>query len=238
VIWESYHKGMRREQKRLTSGQGTFVSQLYEHVEGTLQPGFGVTSGCVFALDGSHVTPCDLILYGRAHTPKLRAGVIPLIPVETTGVVIQTVDQLTKASLAEKRAHLRQVQQLPKLTPTRADREHPQTMTVLVARESVWSLDHLRELIQAERVAGAPDEQLSAIVVMNQGLILDENAHTGEPLFFPQVASRLAMRETDDVLAFLMMFVTSYLNAIELVPPNFLHLLAHMPNAAKTQAKV
>jgi hypothetical protein len=239
VVWEAYFKGVRREERRLLSGQGTLGQLLTHYFEQTIQRRYAVTSGYVYAVDGTHNERCsDLILFNRLHTPKMRSGVVPLIPAETTGAVIQTVDCLTERILFEELEHLQQVRALPKLTPKgytsgiQLVSEHPYTMGLLVCAASELSLSEIRDLLVEQQKDIPLTERLSAVLVLGKGLVLYSDPASQEAQYFPLEDSELTILERgDDTLAFLMLYVCSYLNSIEFIPPNFLKLLSteHIP---------
>ncbi|PWK05032.1 DUF6602 domain-containing protein [Tumebacillus permanentifrigoris] len=239
VVWEAYFKGVRREERRLLSGQGTLGQLLTHYFEQTIQRRYAVTSGYVYAVDGSHNERCsDLILFNRLHTPKMRSGVVPLIPAETTGAVIQTIDCLTERILIEEAHHLQQVRALPKLTPKSNTRglalvsDHPYTMGVLVCAASELSLSEIHNLLVEQQRDVPLTERVSAVFVLGVGVVLYTDPTTQEARYFPLEDSSLTILERkEDSLAYLMLYVCSYLNSIDFIPPNFLKLLSteHIP---------
>ncbi|MBL0386743.1 hypothetical protein JJB07_08770 [Tumebacillus sp. ITR2] len=207
------------------SGQGTLGQLLTHYFEQTIQRRYAVTSGYVYAVDGSHMErSSDLILFNRLHTPKMRSGVVPLIPVETTGAVIQTVECLTENILIDEAQHLQQVRALPT--------ECPVTMGLIVCAASELSLTEIRDLLVEQQRDVPLTERVSAVFVLGQGLVLYDDPMTQEARYFPLESSRMtALERGEDTLSFLMLYVCSYLNSIEFIPPNFLKLLStqHIP---------
>ncbi|KEO82881.1 hypothetical protein EL26_13330 [Tumebacillus flagellatus] len=239
MVWETFFKGVRREERRLLSGQGTLGHLLIHYFEQTIARRYAVTSGYIFSVDGTHMDrDSDLILFNRLHTPKMRSGVVPLIPAETTGAVIQTVECLTESLLIEEAQHLQDVRALPKLTPKgytsgiQLVTEHPYTMGLIVCAASELSLTEIRDILAKQQANTPLTERVSAVFVLGQGLVLYDDPATQEARYFPTESSRLTVVERgEDTLAFLMLYVSSYLNSIEFIPPNFLKLLTteHIP---------
>ncbi len=215
--------------------QVSFKRWLSNYLAGTIQPKFAVTSGIVFSLDGTGAEESDLILYDRLHTPNLKAGTAQLIPAETTGVVIQVLDVLTERLLIEEAQHLRAVRRVPKLTQKGFTggldlmTPHPYTMGMIVVRSSEMTLEQIR-LCLAELQDGWPTtERISAVVVLGVGVVLYETKETGEVRFFPVESSSLtALATEENTLAFLLLWITSYLNTIEIIPPNLISLYAKL----------
>lgn len=239
MVWEAFFKGVRREERRLLSGQGTLGHLLTHYFEQTIQHRYAVSSGYVYAVDGSHNERCsDLILFNRLHTPKMRSGVVPLIPAETTGAVIQTVECLTENILIEEAEHLQHVRALPKLTPKgytsgiQLVTEHPYTMGLIVCAASELTLAEIRDILNRQQADVPLTERISAVFVLGQGLVLATDVATEEARYFPLSDSQWTVLERgEDTLAFLMLYTSSYLNSIEFIAPNFLKLLSteHIP---------
>ncbi|HEU4964385.1 MAG TPA: hypothetical protein VFV52_11130, partial [Bacilli bacterium] len=72
-------------------------------------------------------------------------------------------------------------------------------------------------------------ERVSAVFVLGEGVVIYETPPDGEVRFFPVDDSELRMWKTgEDTLSHLLMYVASYLNSIEIIPPNFMPLLHQM----------
>jgi len=237
AVWEKLFEMLQEESARMEDEQGTLRGELRAYLERTLQAKFTVTSGTVFALDGTVVEGSDLILYDRLHTPTLGVGPHALIPIETTGIVIQVLDVLTDRLLVEEVEHLRAVRRLPKLTSKgftgglELMTPHPYTMGLLVVGSSELSLQEIRDHLANVQEAWPTEERISAVVVLGQGVVVYETGGTGEVRFFPVAGSKLNVLDSKEhTLAFLLFYITSYLNSIEIIPPNLITLLSTFNN--------
>ncbi|HEU4965839.1 MAG TPA: DUF6602 domain-containing protein, partial [Bacilli bacterium] len=149
--WERYFEWMRGEQRRVLTEQGNMTALLSGVLEKMIQKKFAVTSGYVYSVDGKMTECSDIVLFDRMHAPKMRAGHAPLIPAETTGVVVQTLEVLTDKLLEEEVLHLRDVRRLPKLTQRGftsglpVATPHPFTLGLVVVGSSEMSLAEIRD---------------------------------------------------------------------------------------------
>lgn len=237
AVWEKYFEWLQGESARMEDGQGTLRGELRAYLERSLQGKFAVTFGTVFALDGTVVEGSDLIIYDRLHTPSMGVGINALIPIETTGIVVQVLDVLTDRLLIEEAEHLRAVRRLPKLTSKgftgglELMTPHPYTMGLLVVASSELSLMEIRDQLAELQADWPSTERVSAVVVLGKGIVVYETGGTGEVRFFPVPGSRLNVLDSkENTLAFLLFYITSYLNSIEIIPPNLITLLSTFNN--------
>jgi hypothetical protein len=231
-VWESFFEEIRRDEASFDITQGNFTDNLNLYLRNRVPSRFAVSSGYLFAGDGTMTDPSDIVLYDRACTPCLSAGDSPLLPIETTGAVIQSVDVLTEHLLLEELEHLQRVRQLPKLTRQAFTSgiemmaTHPYTMSLIVAWESEMTLEQIHEQLVHAQSHLPVTERTSAVFVIGQGLVVYESPQTREVRFFPLEDSKPAIiRAGEDTLAFLLLYLTSYLNSIQIIPPNFMPLL-------------
>lgn len=230
--WERYFEWMRGEQRRLMTEKGNMACLLSGVLETKIQKKFAVSSGHVYSVNGQMAETSDIVIFDQLHTPKMRAGAAPLIPAETTGVVMQTLDALTDKLLEEEAHHLREVRRLPKLTQKgftgglSLATPHPFTLSLIVAGASELSLAEIRDELARIQGDWPTTERVSAVFVLGQGLVIYQTPMTREVRFFPVEDSELTTLKTgEDTLSYLQLYITSYLNSIEIIPPNLMPLL-------------
>ncbi|MGZ4165013.1 MAG: DUF6602 domain-containing protein [Tumebacillaceae bacterium] len=234
-VWESLFEELRGEQAAFDISQGNFTDILTAYLQKSVQGRFAVGSGHLFATDGTMTDPSDIVLYDRTCTPHLQAEGTQLIPVETAGAVIQSVDVLTEYLLQEAFAHLQTVRRLPKVTRQGFTggidmmATHPYTLGLIVAWESELTLEQIhQQVVRAQRDLPTT-ERTSAVFVIGQGLVVYETPQTSEVRFFPlEDSSPTIIRAGEDTLAFLLLYLTSYLNSIQIIPPNLMPLLKQL----------
>ncbi|WP_132944913.1 DUF6602 domain-containing protein [Tumebacillus sp. BK434] len=214
------------------AGSAPFREQLAAFLQERLPERFGAEQGQIFALDGA-AEESDVVLYDRLHTPQLKAGKLRMIPAETAGAAIQTLDALTAGLLVEEARQLRAVRRLQKLTKKgftgglELISTHPYTLGVIVARTSELSLAEIAQTLAAEQEAWPLPERVSAVYVLDVGLVVYQTPATGEVRYFPLADSTLStVAAGEDTLSFLLLYLSSYLNSIEIIPPDLMPLLS------------
>ncbi|ARU61620.1 hypothetical protein CBW65_11800 [Tumebacillus avium] len=206
---------------------------MAEFLQEKLPEKFGAVQGQIFSLDGTAADESDVVLYDRLHTPKLSAGKRMLIPAETAGAALQTLEALTAGLLVEEARQLREVRRLQKVTKKgftgglELISAHPYTLGVIVARTSELSLEEIAETLNGEQAAWPLPERVSAVFVLDVGLVVYQTPATGEVRYFPLDGSELGtVAAGADTLAFLLLYLSSYLNSIEVIAPDLMPLLA------------
>ncbi len=233
-VWSLFYEGIKCEQNVKFELNEPFLDLLSSFLQEKLPEKFALGQGQVFSLDGDAADDSDLILYDRQHTPRLLVGRRQLVPAETAGVTMQTLEVLTAQLLREEARQIRQVRRLQKLTRKSFTggldlmSTHPHTLGVIVARTAEISLEEIAQVLEEEQSAWPETERVSAVFVVGVGVVIYRTEQTGELRFFPLADSKLTtIASGEDTIAFLLLFLCSYLNSIEIIPPNLMPLMSY-----------
>ncbi|ASS76394.1 hypothetical protein CIG75_16490 [Tumebacillus algifaecis] len=235
-LWALFYEGIKSEQNVNFVELAPFREQLANFLLVKMPAAFAGCRGQVFSLDGTVSEMCDLVIYDRLKTPQLRAGKQEIIPAETTGAVVQTLEVLTAGLLVEEAHQIRSVRQLRKMTKKgytgglELMNEHPYTLGLIVARTSELTLDEIASVLADEQSTWPLAERISGVFVLDVGLVVYQTSATGEVRYFPSEESTLGpVAAGADTLAFLFLYLSSYLNSIEIIAPNLMPLLPLRP---------
>jgi hypothetical protein len=209
-----------------TNREDVIKSFLKKHLPGK----FDIGSGQAISADGQISKQLDSVIYSKASCPLWYNESTQIFPSESVCAVTEIKSRLDKTVLETCVENIRSVRKLPKLGGKRplapnilVSGDNPSTFGSVFAYSSNTSLESLRDNLNIINKTIPPNERISVLCVLDKGILINVNPALNQILLLPNHASTIAsVKAEENSLLLFFLLLNSYLNAIEVIPPDLL----------------
>lgn len=198
---------------------------LRKHLPGK----YSIGSGQAISVDGQVSRQLDAVIYAHATCPLWYNEHTQIFPVESVCAVVEIKSSLDSAVLKECAENIRSIRKLTKLSGERplasgivVSSPNPPTFGSVFAYTSTTSLETLRDNLNLLNKTIAPTERISLVCVLDKGILFNIDTSNDDRIsLLPNNNTVIASVKTDqDALLLFFLLLNSYLNSIEVIPPD------------------
>lgn len=197
---------------------------LQKHLPGK----FAIGTGQAISADGQISKQLDAAIYARASCPLWFNEHTQIFPVESVCGVVEIKSTIDTDVLQGSAENIRSIRRLPKLPGARplapgivVSSYNPAVFGSVFAYAASTSLETLRDKLNSINITIPPPERICLVCVLNEGILINVDTRTCEVALLPSDSSVIASVKTgEDALLLFFLLLSSYLNSIEVIPPN------------------
>mgnify|MGYP001447460616 CR=1 FL=1 len=191
---------------------------------------YSIGSGQAISVDGQVSKQLDAVIYAHASCPLWYNEHTQVFPIESVCAVIEIKSTLDSTILEDCVENIRSVRRLPKLSGQRplaptifVEGSNPPTLGSVFAYTSTTSLETLRDNLNRLNRTIPPTERISLVCVLDQGILINVDISSKQYSPLPTDTTLVASVNTNqDALLLFFLLLISYLNSIEVIPPDLL----------------
>lgn len=214
---------------------------LKKHLPGK----YDIGSGQAISVDKQISRQLDCVIYAKSSCPLWYNNHTQIFPSESVCAVTEIKSTIDKSVLEVCIENIRSVRKLPKMSGNRplangviVGGENPSTFGCVFAFSSNTSLETLRDNLNVMNKVVPPSERISLLCVLDKGILLNMDVSTGTTSLLPDNNTTVVSIESkDDSLLLFFLLLSSYLNAIEVMPPDLIKYAAQFLNTFSWQTK-
>ncbi|MGR6115041.1 DUF6602 domain-containing protein [Aeribacillus composti] len=207
---------------------------LKKHLPGK----YDIGSGQAISADGQISKQLDCVIYAKATCPLWYNESTQIFPAESVCAVTEIKSTLDKSVLEMCVENIRSVRKLPKLGGSRplasgisVGSSNPLTLGSVFAYSSSVSLDTLRDNLNILNKDLPPTERISLVCILDKGILLNMNVAENRVILLPEANTTMVSIKTEqDSLLLFFLLLSSYLNQIEVIPPDLIKYAATFMN--------
>ncbi|QGQ44771.1 DUF6602 domain-containing protein [Metabacillus sediminilitoris] len=229
-LFQAFSREMIDELKVLAAVQKGMITEetIKTFLNNHLPSKYSIGAGYVVAHDGQSTGQLDCVIFAHASCPLWYNKKYQILPSESVCAVLEIKQKLTIERVKDAIKIISGVRRLPKLDGYRpigpdikVSGTNPQTFGVIFAFETNVSLKQLKNELNKFNESVHYKERPSLVCILNQGILLNINRKTSEVSLIPDEDSVFASVEaSSDSFLLFFLFLTTYLNQIEVIPPD------------------
>ncbi|MGG0334772.1 DUF6602 domain-containing protein [Priestia aryabhattai] len=239
-IFQGISHNMKNELENLAVNKAGLVTEntIKKFLQKHLPSKYSIGSGHIISHNGQNTGQLDCIVFDHSSCPVLYNERFQVLPSESVCAVLEIKSKLNINSLESALQIICRVKELPKLNGERLIGPNvfvtdatPETFGAIFALETNTTLEILRNRLNLLNKDIDHGRRISILCILNQGVLMNVNKHTKEIDLIPNENSVIAsVKTTNDTLLLFFLLLSSYLNQIEVVPPNLTKYLQNYLN--------